>query len=137
MLCFPFGMLFSVIKDKAENIMRQNYYKFLITFFILFLLLRYIPYPLKGLTYNMESISFAMLVVLLMMKIKSENKFLQWMGQNLFPLYIYQRLSMMAIFEMPRGKDFIASFPISYIIICFICTLLITSQYHRWQIKFS
>ncbi len=135
MLCFPFGMLYSVVKDKAENIILPNYYKCLFTFLILFFILRYIPYPLKGLTYNMESMSFAMIAVLLMMKIESNNKLLQWMGQNIFPLYIYQRLSMMAIYEMPGGKDFIASFPILYIVICFICTLFITSQYHRWQIK--
>ncbi len=135
MLCFPFGMLFSVVKDKAENIILPDYYKCLFTSLILFLILSYIPYPLKGLTYNMESISFAMIVVLLMMKIESNNKWLQWMGQNLFPLYIYQRLAMMAIYELPRGHSFICAYPLLYVVVCFICVIVISSQFHRWQIK--
>lgn len=135
MMCFPFGMLFSVVQEKIDAIVQHHYYKSVAAFFILFLVFRYIPISMKGLIYNMESIAFAMIIVFLMMKVESENKWLRWMGQNIFPLYIYQRLSMMAIYEMPGGKDFIASFPILYIVICFICTLFITSQYHRWQIK--
>ena len=137
MLCFSFGMFYSVVRDKVDTIVHQHYYKIFIAFIILFLISRYTPFSMKGLIYNMESISFVMIVVLLMMKFESKNKWLQWMGQNLFPMYIYQRLAMMAIYEIHGGKNFIASFPLLYIIICFICILLITSQYHRWQIKLS
>ena len=134
-LCFPFGMLYSVIKEEVDTIVQHHYYKSIAAFIVIFLVFRYIPISMKGLIYNMESIAFAMIIVFLMMKVESDNKWLRWMGQNLFPLYIYQRLSMMAIYEVPGGKNFVASFPILYIVICFICTLLITSQYHRWQIK--
>ena len=137
MLCFPFGMLYSVIRKEIDSFAQNHYYKSVAAFIILFLVFRYIPISMKGLIYNMESIAFAMIIVFVMMKVESDNKWLRWMGQNLFPLYIYQRLSMMAIYEAPGGKDFIGSFQILYIVICFICTLLITSQYHRWQIKFS
>lgn len=135
MLCFPFGMLYSMIKEEVEAIVQHHYFKSIASFVVLFLVFRGIQISIKGLIFNMESIAFVMIIALLMMKVESDNKWLRWMGQNLFPLYIYQRLSMMAIYEVPGGKDFIASFPILYIVICFICTLFITSQYHRWQIK--
>ena len=86
-----------------------------------------------GMTYNIESMCYALIIVLLMMKMKSNNKYLQWMGQMLFPLYIYQRLMMIAIFETSRGKIFIVSYPIVYIFICFVAMVLIACLYPRWR----
>ena len=70
-----------------------------------------------------------------MMKMKSNNKFLQWMGQMLFPLYIYQRLMMIAIFESSGGIIFIATYPMAFILICFVAVVLIANLYPRWQIS--
>lgn len=137
MLCFPFGMLYSCVKKRIEYILQRHYYRCFFLLFLLFIIVRYIPFSLKGLTYNTESIFFVMIIVLIMMKIKFNNKYLQWMGQRLFPLYIYQRLIMMAIYEVPDGKNFIMSYPLLYFTICFGCSLLIASQYHRWQISLS
>ena len=137
MLCFPFGMLYSEMKGRIERIVQLNYFGNLIILIVILLILRYIPISLRGLVYNLEALVFAMIVVLLMMRIELDNRWLQWMGQKLFPLYIYQRLSMMTIYELPGGKSFISSYPLIYIMICFICVLIIASQYYRWQIKLS
>ena len=137
MLCFPFGMLYSEMKGRIERIVQLNYFGNLIILIVILLILRYIPISLRGLGYNLEALVFAMIVVLLMMRIELDNRWLQWMGQKLFPLYIYQRLSMMTIYELPGGKSFISSYPLIYIMICFICVLIIASQYYRWQIKLS
>lgn len=137
MLCFPFGMLYSTMKEKMEVVIQKHYYICFLLLILLFIVARYTPFSMKGLTYNIESIFFVMIVILFMMRTKLNNKYLQWMGQKLFPLYIYQRLIMMAIYEIPGGKSFIMSYPILYVIICFGCTLLIASQYHRWQITLT
>lgn len=42
----------------------------------------------------MTSSVFALLVVLLTMKIKVDNKVLRWLGINAFSIYILQRLAM-------------------------------------------
>ena len=137
MLCFPFGMLYSTMKEKIEVVIQKHYYKCFLLLIFLFIVARYTPFSMKGLTYNIESIFFVMIVILFMMKTKLNNECLQWMGKKLFPLYIYQRLIMMAINEVPDGKNFIMSYPLLYFTICFGCSLLIASQYHRWQISLS
>lgn len=135
MLCFPLGMIYSKYQVKIERLFQSYYIKvFLILFGLLFAFLL-IPYPLRGLTYNLASMSFALIMVLLMMKFDLNSKYLQWMGQKLFPLYVYQRIMMIAINEMPWGKDFITSYPLIYIFICFMSVLLIAYFYPKWQVS--
>ena len=71
------------------------------------------------------------------MKAIMNNEYLQWMGQKLFPLYIYQRLAMIIIYEIPEGKNFISSFPLLYIVICLVCVLLIAFVYPYLQISIN
>lgn len=136
MLCFPFGMLYSAFKDKIYCVLQSYYWIILFLCVIIFFKLRFIPLSLRGLFYNMESIVFAMIIVLLMLKFESNNKWFHWMGEKLFPLYIYQRLAMICIYELPGGKEFICSCPFLYILTCFICVLIISYRYHKWQILF-
>lgn len=138
-MCFPFGMLYSYNKTSIDRIIKNHYYSSLLFCISIFLIARFSPIAtsIRGTAFNIVSILFVVLVVLLMMKIKSENIYLQWMGANLFPLYIYQRLIMIAIYELPGGKDFIVSFPLLYITISFVGVLIIASQYKRWRISFT
>ena len=80
--------------------------------------------------YNIEHLSVAVCIVILTMKFECRNKALEWCGQHLFPLYIYQRLPMMAI-----PSQFIAYCPIAYVAGCLLITLIIASLYKYWQIK--
>ena len=57
------------------------------------------------------------------------------MGKNLFPIYIYQRLMMIAIYEILDGKFFLASYPILFILICFLSVILIAWMYPKWQVS--
>jgi peptidoglycan/LPS O-acetylase OafA/YrhL len=65
---------------------------------------------------------------------KIANKWLLWMGVNLFPLYIYQRIPMIAMSET-LGNDFIKNYTIVYVIACLAVTVLIAKFYKYWQIK--
>lgn len=135
MLCFPLGMLFSKMKSKVDSFIPSIYIVILVSLTFLFFVFRNCSLSLCGLTYNIESMCYALIIVLLMMKMKSNNKFLQWMGQMLFPLYIYQRLMMIAIFESSGGIIFIATYPMAFILICFVAVVLIANLYPRWQIS--
>ena len=135
MLCFPFGMLYSMMKGKINSLFHANYIKCLSLLVLAFLVFRYIPFSLRGFLYNMESMTFSLIIVLIMMKTELNNKYLIWMGQKLFPLYIYQRLMMSAIYEIPAGKAFIALYPLWFIIICLSTVLMIAYYYPKWQVK--
>ena len=50
-----------------------------------------------SLKYNILSVLFAFIVVQITMKIKISNSILCWLGINLFPLYIYQRIPMILL----------------------------------------
>lgn len=48
MLCFSFGMLYSIAKDKIECVIQSYYYQSLFVLFATFFLMRYNPLPLRG-----------------------------------------------------------------------------------------
>ena len=134
MLCFPFGMFFSEFKVKAFNLIRSSYSKFLISIFLLFFSFHFIPFSLSGLSFNIKSMLFSLIIISFMMKLELKNKYLRWFGERLFPLYIYQRLPMIAIFSISQGKDFISSYPLVYILACFSVTVFIAFFYPKWRI---
>ena len=69
-----------------------------------------------------------------MRQFKMDNKVLVWMGKNLFPLYIYQRIPMI-IFSSLAGGTFVANFPIAFVVSSFAITVLIAYLYKYWAIK--
>lgn len=136
MLCFPLGMFYSKNKEEINRYVQNNYYSSLFFLFVFFIFFRYIPVSGRGIVYNFESMSFAMIIILIMMKLDLNNKYLQWMGQKLFPLYIYQRLMMNAIYGISAGKIFIVSYPMLFVLICFLSVILIACIYPKWQVTF-
>lgn len=83
-----------------------------------------------AMVFNVMSVFFAYLVVLLSMKITIHNKFLEWLGVNLFPLYIYQRLSMMVLSTL-YPIELVANHPYVFLVICVLITGCIA-----WAYKF-
>lgn len=68
------------------------------------------------------------------MKFKINNRFLVWLGQNLFPLYIYQRIPMIILSSIAGGV-YAANYPILYVISCFAITSIISYYYRYWTIR--
>lgn len=135
LLCFPLGMVYSQKKEMINRLVQSNYYACLLFVIVIFFVFGYMPVSGRGIIGNIESMAFAIFIILIMMKMDLNNKYLQWMGKNLFPIYIYQRLMMFAIYEIPDGKFFIASYPILFILICFLSVILIAWMYPKWQVS--
>ena len=134
-LCYPFGMIYSAHKDKIEPFVKSHYFKVLFTAFSIFLVFHLKPLPyIYNHAYNLESMVFALIVVLLTLKIKTGNTFLNWMGRNLFPIYIYQRLPMIFLAEAV-APSFWLCHPLAYVSASFILTCVITWFYHLWCIS--
>ena len=68
------------------------------------------------------------------MMVKTGNAVLKWLGVNLFPIYIYQRIPMIAITKL-AGDGFVCNHPYVFIVSCFAVTSLIVVGYKYWQVK--
>ena len=136
-LCYPAGMWYSsFIKERHKSLCKKYYYPILALLVIVFLFMhfqRWIP-GFHGLTFNVKSIVFALLVVHLSLKMSIGNRFLRWAGGCLFPIYIYQRLPMIACRKI-AGTDWICSNPYLFIVLCAFITGGIAFLYKNWQIN--
>ena len=136
MLCYPAGMCLSLFKDRFTRIAKRYYlpvFGLLLAVFLFLHFQRWIP-AFRGLTYNVHSIAFALLVILATMKVKTGNRFLCWAGTCVFPLYIYQRLPM-RVFRYWLGDAWVCANPYVFFLLCAGITGIIACLYKYWQIK--
>lgn len=106
-LAYPTGMLFSIYRGRIEKTLRG--WRWVVGAVVcgaLFFFLQYgtqtlgrvLPWRLAaylGLAgYLIASSVFALLVVMITMKLKFDNAVLRWLGGNAFAIYILQRLAM-------------------------------------------
>lgn len=141
------GLLFSEHKETMVKSMKNHYVKWLLTIgggFVLCLgtyLFFYGPFKgeleqLGALVFDVMSVFFALLTVLLTMKVKIGNRALEWLGTNLFPLYIYQRLSMMVLTEL-YPDVLVAQHPYIFLLACIGITGGIAWGYKWINIKIA
>ena len=129
------GVLFSEKKAVFDSFCKKNFLLVLLGLLIMSVLLYFTPYDYRSVKYNTLSVMFALLLVTLMTHVTIDNGVLRWCGEKLFPLYIYQRIPMLIIENLSGGQDFIRTFPVLYIIICLLVSVLIASLYHFWAIR--
>ena len=82
---------------------KRRYWLSVAVMLAVFLLLYNIHRDFAEIRYNMLSVTAALLVVLITMKVRIGNLALVWLGRNLFPLYIYQRIPMIALATVCGG----------------------------------
>lgn len=133
MLCFGVGVLFSQYKNKAETFFKKYYWKILIALILLMLGIRAVQMLCLPVLSILNNVLFSILIVLLTMKIKVNNRILVWLGSNLFPLYIYQRVPMIVLLSV-LGQEFVVLHPVIYITISLIVTLMIAFCYKWWAV---
>lgn len=115
---FPLGMLFSNYRKRIEILVRNKYYIYLFGFFTILCVVHY----LSGVdTLGVYTCGFSLLIVLLSIRIKINNKILQWLGINAFSIYILQRLPMSILTYY--GINFS---PPNFVILTIVGTLIIS-----------
>lgn len=132
-LCYTWGMLFSVYRKKIETFINKDFGSWL--FFLVISSISYLTVYFyrnnNPALYQLWVICFAATIVIFTMRFVIDSKFLQWLGRNLFPLYILQRLPML-IFHVNsyEGKNiYLCNW--LYVIICFATTLIIAVIYRE------
>lgn len=128
------GMFYSTNKTKVEDLANRKWALVTGILLVLFCAIYVIPFSAAGFKHNALSIVFALLVVVLTMRIKIDNKVLQWCGEKLFPLYIYQRIPMI-VFAAVLPAWMLNVQPLVYIGICFLSTLVLTYFYRFIKIS--
>ena len=132
-LAYPTGVTFTIYKDKIINYIKRRCMISIISSLALFIA-SYICLRHHYNVYvsNVTSIMMCMLIIALMIKVRIQNKYLEWMGKNLFPLYIYMRIPMILF---SKDKDFIVNYEWLYITLCIAITLVFGYTYRFYQIK--
>ena len=127
-LCYGAGCLFSIKKKEIWEFAKRYYYSILQVLVILLCCIPHFPIYAKGLTHNVFNVVFALLIIVISMKLSVKNRFIMWLGQNLFPIYIYQRVPMIVLSSICGGV-LVKSYPIVFVAISFVVTLLIAKGY--------
>lgn len=96
--CYAAGMWYSYFKKKIENLFFQNsdiyFFALILTFFFV---LAAKPFRNHIAVYEIWSLGFTALILLLSMKISINNRILSWIGIHTFEIYIIQRLPMITL----------------------------------------
>ena len=131
------GIFFSMYKDKVVSLWKKYYYWCLLMTMCLFGLISafLMKLPFAGnARHNMAAIVLSLLIVQLTMKIKISNSPLIWLGVNLFPLYIYQRLLMIVLYEFDNGT-FVRENSLIYMVVCFVGMCVFGMCFKYWRIS--
>ena len=126
MLCYCLGMWYSLLRKKVEAIVMKNdlrYILCLLAALVGFFCMRHLQYRIPfGM--SLYGIFFMILLVILSVKIAPDNRFLQYLGNNVFEIYILQRIPMrlMRSFRIARGQP-VVFLLMSFAITCFLAYL--------------
>ncbi len=137
-LAYPAGAFVALNKDRFMKSVTKNYKSALLgTMVLLGAVVSLAIFVLNGrfhaMTYNLASVLFAFLVLMITMRIKVQNAVLIWLGTNLFPLYIYQRAPMMVMAN--SCPSFVASYPLGFCVVSLAITILIALAYRYVKIS--
>ncbi len=122
LFCYPLGLTYSFYKEKIEKLMLKNkkYFIGLIATAIAFIVL-YKYKSVNWVYYQFLSMIFCLLIVFITMKFNINNKILKWLGDNLFWMYILQRIPMLVFRYLGLANN-----EYSYAAACLIVTIILS-----------
>lgn len=96
-LIFPIGVIVALYKDEVLSLASKRYWICSVAASIAFIIFFNLPWNHLGLygacfRQNALGVLFMLIVMLFTMRIKVENKPLEWLGKHVFPIYMYHML---------------------------------------------
>lgn len=131
LLCYPLGMTWSFYKEKINSFLFNNkkYLFVLVPSIIFFLGIKRLEH-VNTIYFIISSTLFVIIVLLLTMKVNLTSKILKWFGDNLFWIYILQRIPMLILSRLGYQNTHAYRFAA----IAFVTTILLSVIYH-WLFK--
>lgn len=123
--CYYFGMLYSHCKDSIEIILFNNLkyiFSLVLSIFVFLIFMVYSKY--NFIFYELYSISFVCIIILITMKVQINSIILKWFGDNLFWIYILQRIPMIVFKEVG-----LSNYVYKYSFVVFVSTIALTFIY--------
>ena len=130
-MLFPAGMLFSLIKNRFDQIVTKNDAIYLTgAIGVLGAYLVFFSKRFAGVTfYSIWGILFMALIVMISLKVKVNNNILQWFGSHVFSVYMLQRIPMIVLshfgFALRHRYAFIAISFAATIVLAYLFDLAI------------
>lgn len=121
--CFPAGAICAQYRDKIMDILKKRFWLIFVLSLSGCIVFHDIVHIGKfGITTNIRAVCLCIFVLSITSKVSISGTLLQWLGKNLFPLYIYQRIPMIALSSISGGA-FCAQHPYLFIIASAFLTL--------------
>ena len=132
-LCYVWGMAFSLYREKIQCYLNENFQSWLFFLFIAVVgfLSSYFFRNDSLFMYQIWIFCFVASILIFTMRFVVDSKPLQWVGKNLFPLYILQRLPMMFFKDIIVGETNVYVYNWLYVLVCFVATLLFAVIYQN------
>lgn len=124
-LCFPAGMLFSVVKPLVDKILMKHDVLWFTGLFGSFMLFYYFSQHRNDriLYHSLFAIFFCTTIVLLMMKVNIRNSILDWFGEHIFSFFILQKLPFMIFMYLKWNVNYVLFIIISFFATVFLCVI--------------
>lgn len=125
-LLYPMGMLWYSIREKAEKLLTKNVFIYpavLLLMLALFVVTHHFTYHITmSIIYY---IIMGIIILMLTMKVQINNRILQFLGKNLFAIYILQRIPMIIFDKIGLNEN-----PYIFVILSFAATLIIAVPFN-------
>lgn len=131
-LCYPLGMLYSLLKPKIDSKLLPSFKKWISALLIstfIFLALHQVfkaDYAFSRLAFIFEAMAFAIVIAILSMRVCINNGILRWCGSRVFSVYMLQRVPMIILAYFGLDK-----FPYIFVWISVVATLVIAELFDR------
>lgn len=122
MFCYLLGMIYSYNKENINNSIMKDNKKYILSMLVFIFIFDVIRVNDPWNYYNLYAMAFCMIVVGITMKVHFTSKILKWFGDNLFWIYILQRIPMIILYE----NNYLSTHPMKAFVISFVVTIILT-----------
>ncbi len=125
-LCFPLGMIYSMLKPRIDRLLMKNDVVWGCAFTALIVLFMYFSENRTETVYHrLTFLAIApVLVSFFMMKVQISSTILDWFGRHIFSFFMLQRIPMLILKYHGYSKD-----PMFFIVASFFATVLISTVF--------
>ncbi len=130
-MCYPLGMWYALAKPYIDKKILPSLWKWLVSLAVTvaaFILLRnaYAWSDYNRWYFVVNALVFAIMTVLISMRLSINNRVLQWFGKRVFGIYILQRIPMMILAHFGANEN-----PVLFTAASFALTIVLAEIFER------